>query len=311
MKDIILTLLYIPKIGKKTIDYFIENINVFPKDENDIIEAFVQLKTNNRRIVVPTIEQINKAREKSNKILELSNEIGINAVDRLDKNFPQKLRYIQDAPVILFYKGNYDAVVNENSVAIIGSRKATEKGLIESYKIGEYFGKSGYSVVSGLAIGCDEYAHKGCIKGKGKTVAVLAGGLDNIYPLKNRSLSEEIIENNGCLISEYPIGISSFKNNFIERDRIQSGLSSATIVVESELDSGTMHTAQFAIEQDRILSCCNIEASGNLKLIMENKNICIKEKNDLEIIKNKIREYNKSLRYINLKEKNEQITLNL
>ncbi|MGL6107162.1 DNA-processing protein DprA [Romboutsia sp.] len=311
MKNLILTLLSIPKVGKKTIDFFIDNISVLPKDEKDIIEAFVQLKLSNKRIIIPNIDQVKIAIQKSEEILKKSQHMEINVVDRLSSNFPQKLKYIPDAPVILFYKGSYHAVINKDSVAVVGSRRAEAEGLKKSYEIGEYFGKENYTVVSGLAIGCDEYAHKGCLKVKGKTVAILPGGLDNIYPLKNRDLAEQIIENKGCLISEYPIGISSFKNNFIERDRIQSGLSSAIIVVESELDSGTMHTAKFAIEQNRILACCNIEATGNKKLIRENGSICINEEKDLEKIKIKIKEYNKNFKNINYNKKNDQITFKI
>lgn len=311
MKNLILTLLYIPKVGKKTIEFFINNISSLPKDEKDILEIFVQLRTFNKRIVLPSIEQVKLAVQKSEEILNLSKNIEINVVDKLSPNFPQKLKYIPDAPVILFYKGNYEAVLNDNSVAVVGSRKSQGNILNKSYEIGKYFGKEGYSVVSGLAIGCDEYAHKGTLNVGGKTVAVLPGGIDNIYPLKNRTLAQQIIENNGCLISEYPIGINSFKNNFIERDRIQSGLSSATIVVESEIDSGTMHTAKFAISQNRILACCDIDATGNRELIKEYGGICIKNEKDLEKIKAEIKDYNRHYKYINTNNNINQITFKI
>ena len=291
MDNLILTLLYIPKIGKKTIDYFLGNLDNLPSDENDVLEKFIDLKNTNKRIAIPTLEQIKNAVEAKDKILKFSKEQNIHTIDTLDKNFPQKLKYIPDAPIILFYKGNYDAVLNERSIAIVGSRKTKEEGLKLSYNIGQYFGKDGYTVVSGLAIGCDEYAHKGCLSVKGKTVAVMPGGLDNIYPLKNRKLAQDIVDNEGCLISEYPIGVSSFKNNFIERDRIQSGLSSATLVVEAELSSGTMHTVEFAKQQGRIIACCNINKSGNEKLIKEDHCIVI---NDTKEIKNLILEIDKS-----------------
>lgn len=282
MDNLILTLLSIPKVGKKTIDYFIENMINIPSNENEIVEIFKDLKNINKRIIVPSIEQVKTAIERKDEIVKLSNEQNINIIDRLDSQFPIKLKNIPNAPIILFYKGNYDAILNENSIAIVGSRKAKEEGLKLSYDMGKCFGSRGYTVVSGLAIGCDEHAHKGCLDAKGKTVAVLPGGLDSIYPIKNRELAEEIVASGGCLVSEYPIGISSFKNNFIERDRIQSGLSSATLVIEAELSSGTMHTVEFAKKQERVIACFNIEASGNEKLIEEN---CISLNNANEIEK--------------------------
>lgn len=294
MDNLILTLLSIPKVGKKTIDYFIQNINTLPKDEKDIINIFEDLKETNKRIVVPTLEQIKNAVDKKEQILISAKEQEVNIIDKLDTNFPNKLRNIQNAPIILFYKGNYNALLNDNSIAIVGSRKAKEEGLKLSYDMGEYFGKEGYTVVSGLAIGCDEYAHKGCLDAKGKTVAVLPGGLDNIYPLKNRDLAQRIVDNGGCLVSEYPLGVSSFKNNFIERDRIQSGLSSATLVIETDLNSGTMHTVQFAKDQERIVSCCNIDASGNKKLLEEKNCHPIYKDEDIQKLMLKIDEFNKN-----------------
>lgn len=311
MKNLILTLLYIPRVGKKTIELFVNNITSLPKDEKDIVEVFVQLKLLNKRIILPTIEQVRVALQKSENIISLSKDIDINVVDILSSNFPNKLRYIPNAPVILFYKGNYESVLNKNSVAIVGSRKSEKDILNKSYEIGKYFGKEDYTVVSGLAIGCDEYAHKGTLNVGGKTVAVLPGGLDSIYPLKNRELAQQIIKNEGCLISEYPIGISSFKNNFIERDRIQSGLSSATIVVECGLESGTMHTAKFAIEQKRILSCCDINATGNKKLINEHNAFSINNQEDLEKLKLKITDYNKQYKYINTNSNTNQINFKI
>lgn len=291
MDNLILTLLSIPKVGKKTIDYFIEHMIDTPNNENEIVEIFNDLKNTNKRIIVPSIEQVKIAIERKNEIVKLSNDQDINIIDRLDSQFPRTLRSIPNAPIILFYKGNYDAVLNENSIAIVGSRKAKEEGLKLSYDMGKCFGREGYTVVSGLAIGCDEYAHKGCLDAKGKTVAVLPGGLDSIYPIKNRELAEDIVNNGGCLISEYPVGISSFKNNFIERDRIQSGLSSATLVIEAELSSGTMHTVEFARNQERIIACCNVKASGNKKLIEENC-ISLSDTNEIKKLMIEIEKYN-------------------
>lgn len=297
MKNIILTLLSIPKIGRKSVDYFIEYMKEEPKNENDIVDIFINLKSYNNKIKVPTLEEVKLANDKSNKIIYLSKKQNIETIDILDKNFPKKLKYIENAPQVLFYKGNYDAVINEYSLAIIGSREASKEGEQNAYEMAYSFAKENYSIVSGLAIGCDTYAHKGCLDANGMTVAVLSSGLDTIYPVKNRELSQKIIENNGCLLSEYPIGFTSFKNNFIERDRIQSGLSLGTIVVEANIKSGTMHTANFTLKQKRALICFNNNKDGN-KFLLENHNaISINGKNDISKIKIKLEKVKNSLEY--------------
>ena len=285
MENIILTLLSIPRIGRKSVDLFIKEIKENPKDEKDIVSIFENIKNYNKKINIPTLENVKIAYEKANKIAYLSKEQNIKSIDILNKNFPQKLKHIENSPQILFYKGNYNAVINENTVAIIGSRKASEESEKNAYEISKLLSKEKYSIISGLAIGCDTYAHKGCLDSKGMTVGVLSNGLDKIYPAQNRELAENIIENNGCLLSEYPIGFSSFKKNFIERDRIQSGLSLGTIVIQASIKSGTMHTANFTLQQNRALFCFDIDESGNKFLLENNKAISIKGKEDIDKIR--------------------------
>ena len=285
MKNIILTLLSIPKIGRKSVYYFTKYMKEVPKNENDIVDIFINIKNNNTKIKVPTLEEVKVAYEKANKIVNLSKEQNIETIDILHKNFPEKLKFIENTPQILFYKGNYNAIINENTLAIIGSREASKEGQENAYEIASLFAKENYSVISGLAIGCDTYAHKGCLDAKGMTVAVLSSGLDTIYPSKNRELAERIIDNNGCLLSEYPIGFAAFKNNFVERDRIESGLSLGTIVIEANIKSGSMHTANFTLQQKRALACFNIDKSGNRFLLENNDVISIGGKEDIPKIK--------------------------
>lgn len=285
MENIILTLLSIPRIGRKSVDLFIKEIKENPKDEKDIVSIFENIKNYNKKINIPTLENVKIAYEKANKIVSLSKEQNIKSIDILNKNFPQKLKHIENPPQILFYKGNYNAVINENTVAIIGSRKSYKESEKNAYEISKRLSIERYSIISGLAIGCDTYAHKGCLDSKGMTVGVLSNGLDRIYPAQNRELAENIIENNGCLLSEYPIGFSSFKKNFIERDRIQSGLSLGTIVIQASIKSGTMHTANFTLQQNRALFCFDIDESGNKFLLENNKAISIKGKEDIDKIR--------------------------
>ena len=285
MKNIILTLLSIPKVGKKSVGYFIKYMQEIPKNENDIIDIFIDIKNDNKRIKVPTLEEVKLAYERAEKIVSLSKKQNIETIDILHKDFPKKLKLIENAPQVLFYKGNYNAIINENTLAIIGSREASKEGQKNAYEMAYLFAKENYSIISGLAMGCDTYDHNGCLDANGMTVGVLSSGLDTMYPIQNRELAERIIENNGCLLSEYPIGFTSFKNNFIERDRIESGLSLGTIVIEANIKSGTMHTANFTLEQERVLACFNINKSGNKFLLENDKAISINGKEDMPKIK--------------------------
>jgi DNA processing protein len=110
-------------------------------------------------------------------------------------------------------------------------------------------------VVSGLALGCDTQGHRGCLEESGTAVAVLAHGLDEVHPNANRPLAEEIVAKGGCLVSEYPIGTEPKPNQFITRDRIQSGLSDAVVVIETGVNGGSMHTVRFAKRQRRLVMC--------------------------------------------------------
>lgn len=291
MNNLVLTLLSINKVGKKTVANFIERMQYMPKNEDDIVDMFVNMKIDNNRIVVPKLEEVKIAREKSQYIIRESKKQSINAVDILSNNYPSNLRHIPNAPVILFYKGNYESIINKDCVAIIGSRSADEKGLKSSYRLGSVLSNENYNIVSGLALGCDEMAHKGCLDVGGITIAVMPCGLDNVYPKENYNLAEKILNNKGCLISEYPVGYKSFKNSFVERDRIQSGLSLATIVAQSDVNSGTMHTVNFTLEQNRILGCLDMKSSLNRKIIDENKAIIIGNDYDISEINKKIKEY--------------------
>ncbi len=309
MKNLVLILYCLPKVGKKTILYFVENIVDNPKDESDLLDMFIEMKSVNKRIIIPTIEHIKESINKSETIIRNSQKLNIKYIDILNNKFPNKLKNIENPPTMLFYKGNYNSLKNDNSIAIVGSRKADLEGLKGAYKLGTIFGRQNYSVVSGLAIGCDEQAHRGCVDVNGNSVAVLPCGLDHTYPSKNEKLAYDILKSNGCLVSEYPIGTHAFKNNFIERDRIQSGLSSAVIVCESSIKGGTMHTANFAIDQKKILACLDIDCSGNQKLIKENRCMVIKDENDLDELKLQINKFNKLHKNKNIREYTQQLKL--
>ena len=212
-----------------------------------------------------------------------------------DKNFPSLLKEIQNPPKEIFISG--DLPENEAiKIAIVGTRKATLIGKTIAKQIAEELAKLGVIIVSGLAMGIDSSAHQGVINAKGKTIAVMANGLDKIYPAQNENLAQEILNFHGTLISEYPKGTPSYPNQFLERNRIISGLSIATIVIEAPDRSGSLTTARFALEQGREVLVLPGPAdhpnySGSHKLIRDGARLItsvqdILEDLNLELIKN-------------------------
>lgn len=169
-----------------------------------------------------------------------------------DTNYPVMLTQVYDCPYALFARGN-SAILNSPSVAIVGTRKASMSGMKAAFNFSKDLVASGYTVVSGLAMGIDTAAHSGALSSSGKTIAVLACGLDNLYPAVNKKLASSIIQNGGCIVSEYSPCEPPLKWRFPERNRIISGLSEAVVVMESPVKSGALITADFAIEQNRDL----------------------------------------------------------
>ncbi len=162
-------------------------------------------------------------------------------------NYSYLLSQINDYPPILSYKGNIKLLSDPNCIAIVGSRNASINGRSFTSNIAKKMIEMGYNIVSGLARGIDTAAHLVDIS---KTIAVIAGGIDNIYPQENHRLYQKIAEE-GLIIAELPVGTSPLAQHFPQRNRIISGLSLATIVVEANLKSGSLITAKFALEQNR------------------------------------------------------------
>ncbi len=166
-----------------------------------------------------------------------------------DRLYPKLLRDVKAAPPILFVVGNPE-LLNEPQLAMVGSRTPTSYGKDNAQAFAHYLAKHGISVTSGLALGIDAVSHQGALEAGGHTLAVIATGLDIMYPAKNRQLAEKIVEQ-GAIVSEFPIGVKPQAQNFPRRNRIISGLSLGTLVVEAALQSGSLVTAQHALEQGR------------------------------------------------------------
>ncbi len=186
----------------------------------------------------------------SEKELDLAERNGIRIIVREDCSYPERIAFIYGAPIVLYVRGNCD-VFGRTAVAIVGTRTPTPYGTRMAGNIAEGLSKAGVVVVSGLARGIDSAAHKATLSAKGITWAVLGSGLLKTYPKENRRLADEIANSGGAVISEYPLTQSARQTSFPLRNRIISGLSNATTVIEGTFCSGSLITARCALEQGR------------------------------------------------------------
>ena len=174
---------------------------------------------------------------------------GIRLITPLDAEYPSGLSSIHNPPLVLYVKGSL-RVEDARALAVVGSRSASPYGLSTAERLSYQAAQCGLTVVSGLARGIDTAAHRGALKAGGRTIAVLGSALDCLYPVENEVLAEEIARS-GAVMSEYPLGRVADRQTFPYRNRIVSGLSLGTLVVESEQKGGSMHTADAAMEQGR------------------------------------------------------------
>ncbi len=189
-----------------------------------------------------------------------------------DEDYPPLLRQIRDAPPLLYTLGDYK-LLSSPQLAIVGSRNCTAGGGSNAEAFAAFLAGAGITITSGMALGIDQHAHQGALKADGKTIAVIGTGIDRIYPSRNRQLAYEIAAN-GLIVSEFPLGTTPIPSNFPKRNRIISGLSLATLVVEATLKSGSLITARHSIEQGREVfaipgSIHNPQAKGCHQLIRQ------------------------------------------
>lgn len=174
--------------------------------------------------------------------------VGVICID--DEKYPESLRSIFDPPTLLYYKGDI-SLLKTDSISIVGTRVCTRYGAEQAHDFAFALSKANFTIVSGLAEGIDSHAHKGALDANGKTIAVLAGGLNKIYPAINEGLSEDILKNGGLLISENPPSYLPKGFNFVQRNRIIAGLSLGVFVPEAGIKSGAFHTVNFANDNGR------------------------------------------------------------
>ena len=220
-------------------------------------------------------------------------------LEKNNKEYPKKLLKIEDAPEKLYALGNIE-LLNKTSVGIVGSRECTEYGWYQAYKFSNELSKNDICIVSGMALGIDSAAHIGAKDEKGKTIAVLGGGFNKIFPTENENLFYSILKNDGCIISEYETDVEANSYTFPKRNRIISGLSKALLVVEAKHRSGTTITAKYAKEQGKEVFCIpsNLGSKagyGTNKMISEGAKIALCYENILDYINNDTKKENINL----------------
>jgi DNA processing protein len=231
---------------------------------NWIMLAEYKKMTNKKKIeLLHTYKNINEIcsifnlnqKEKIDKYIKYMQEKNIQVIRYHDKYYPQQLKNLYDAPIVIYAIGNCRILNKKNKIAVIGARKASNYGINIARQIGIFLSKNNIHTISGLALGIDVNSHLGVLKENsvnstsGRAIAVIGNGLDNIYPYQNREIAEKIVNNGGCIISEYIVGTKPLKNNFPARNRIISALADKLVVVEAENEkSGTMITVDFSLE---------------------------------------------------------------
>ena len=181
--------------------------------------------------------------------LERAAQIGATLIMPWDEGFPTRLRHIYDPPALLWMRGTLTPA-DDRAIAVVGTRRCTDYGKRQAHRLAQDLVRAGFTVVSGLAYGIDAAAHQGALHAGGRTLAVLGSGVNRIYPSKHKGLARSVIEQ-GALLSEYPLDTPPDASNFPERNRIVSGMTLGTLVVESHHKGGALITARLAVEQNR------------------------------------------------------------
>lgn len=245
-------------------EVWLSNINISNKRKIELLKKFRTAKKI-WNLDKKSLEKLDLKESEINNILENEEKRNLEKyvnymvkhnillVSCFSEKYPDSLKFIDNRPVFIYIRGNIENLY-EDCIAIVGSRNASIYGRNVARKIARELADRNINIVSGLAAGIDKFAHLGALESKtGKTIAVLGTGIsDNeIYPFENKKVFENILENKGTIISEFKLGTKPLKYNFPLRNRIISGLSTKLIVVEAAKNSGSLITADFALEQGK------------------------------------------------------------
>ncbi|MDQ3798275.1 MAG: DNA-processing protein DprA, partial [Acidobacteriota bacterium] len=233
-----------PRAATKLLEKFGSAENVFHATRNEL--ESLRLKPETVQSIVRR-EFHEKAEEELQKVRSLGGDVLI--LD--DGSYPYLLREIADPPITLYVRGEWQACFDAPCVAVVGSRRCSTYGENAAAMLSRDLAEKGICIVSGLARGIDSAAHRAAVEAKGKTIAVLGTGIDNVYPKENAKLVERILDAGGAIVSQFPLGTPPLKDNFPYRNRIISGLSLGVLIVEASERSGSLITARLAMEQNR------------------------------------------------------------
>jgi len=234
-------------VGSKYFQKLLENFNspidVFNASSSSLKQAGISQNLANAIIG-------DRDKETAAPDLEWLNSADNHYIITLDcPEYPSLLKQTNSPPPVLYVHGNL-SIINDPQLAIVGSRNPTQSGMTSAYDFAKHLGQTGLCITSGLALGIDGAAHQGTLDAGAPTIAIIATGIDRVYPAKHHNLAHSIVEN-GAIISEFPIGTQPRSGNFPRRNRIISGLAHGTLVVEAALKSGSLITARLASEQGR------------------------------------------------------------
>lgn len=278
-REILLYLNYI-NINNRTILDIFENTNLDNFFERTRADYSFLNDANHDRIFNPkNLEDFKAYREKVAKL-------GVDFVTILDESYPENLKYIDDRPAVLYYKGRLDALRDSQSIAFVGARKCTDYGKWACKNLAGSIAQAGLTTVSGLAYGIDAMCHKATLEVGGRTIGVIGCGIDQVYPKANKFLYEKI-EEEGLILSEFPLGTPPIGYNFPRRNRIISGISLATVVIEAKEKSGTMITTRCALDQGKEVFAVpgninSIYSKGTNKLIQDGSKLILCAEDILE-----------------------------
>jgi DNA processing protein len=237
----------IPGVGYQTIQRLLTAFGSAQRALDATLEELTQVEGLTANISQQLVS--GKSRVSVDQELELIEAHNCHVLAINDSAYPMLLKEIADPPPLLYVRGELGQP-DAPSITIVGTRSPTNYGKTISRQLSQQLAESGITVISGFARGIDTCAHQGALQANGRTIAVLGNGLSQIYPAENRELADEIMKS-GALISEFPMAMSPFPKNFPRRNRVVSGMSSGTVVVEASIRSGSLITARHAAEQGR------------------------------------------------------------
>lgn len=297
----------IHKVGPFTVTKLIEKYgsakNVYELI-NENIKKIPKVKSNLIKIISNSKDKLDETIQFYNRQKEIAEKCNAKIISINERDYPENLGQSKNESEkwsFLYIKGNLSKL-KPDSIAIVGTRNASEKGKKIAFELGKIFANNNWSVVSGLALGIDAEAHKGAISVDKPTFSVLGCSVENIYPLQNKSLYYEIMEK-GCIISQFPFYTKPAPDNLKKRNRLMGALVRAVIVVEASLESGTFNIVKFMLEKNKPLFVVDPKLvdnnSGNIKLVACNEAVKISSGNSFDEIQKNINNWEqiKSISY--------------